>query len=77
MSSEPIERVEVYIDGTYRFDVPHGDQRNELVKRFPDNEQAGESGFSGAFNWNRLGPGNMKSLSARHRHIWVDSRANV
>ena len=35
VSGEPIERVEVYIDGTYRFDVPHGDKRNELVKRFP------------------------------------------
>ena len=57
VSSEPIERVEVYIDGTYRFDVPHGDQRNELVKRFPNNEQAGQSGFSSAFNWNQLGSG--------------------
>ena len=57
VSSEPIERVEVYIDGTYRFDVPHGDKRNELVKRFPDNEQAGQSGFSSAFNWNQLGSG--------------------
>lgn len=57
VSSEPIERVEVYIDGTYRFDAPHGDQRNELKKRFPDNERAGESGFSTAFNWNQLGSG--------------------
>lgn len=57
VSSEPIERIEVYIDGTHRFDAPHGDQRNELTKRFPDNERAGESGFSTAFNWNQLGSG--------------------
>lgn len=57
VSSEPIERVEVYIDGAYRFDVPHGDQRKELTTRFPDNERAGESGFSAAFNWNQLGSG--------------------
>ncbi len=57
VSSEPIERVEVYVDGAYRFDVPHGDQRKELTKRFPDNERAGESGFSSAFNWNQLGSG--------------------
>lgn len=57
VSSEPIERVEVYIDGTYRFDAPHGDQRNELTNRFPDNERADESGFSTAFNWNQLGSG--------------------
>ena len=69
MSSEPIERVEVYIDGTYRFDVPHGDKRNELVKRFPDNEQAGQSGFSSAFNWNQLGSGSMKSLSVPSTHL--------
>ena len=55
VSSEPIERVKIYIDGTYRFDVPHGDRRNELAKRFPDNERASESGFSSAFNWNQLG----------------------
>jgi hypothetical protein len=57
MSSKPIERIEVYIDGTYRFDIPHGDQRNDLAKRFPDNELASESGFSTAFNWNQLGSG--------------------
>lgn len=57
VSSEPIERVEIYIDGTYRFDAPVGDQRNDLAKRFPDNELASESGFSTAFNWNQLGSG--------------------
>ena len=57
VSSEPIERVEVYIDGTYRFDIPHGDKRNELTKRFPDNDRAVESGFSTAFNFNQLGAG--------------------
>ena len=60
VSSEPIERVKIYIDGTYRFDVPHGDRRNELAKRFPDNERASESGFSSAFNWNQLGSGQHK-----------------
>ncbi len=60
VSSEPIERVKIYIDGTYRFDVPHGDRRNELAKRFPDNERASESGFSSAFNWNQLGLGQHK-----------------
>lgn len=60
VSSEPIERVEVYIDDTYRFDVPHGDQRNDLAKRFPDNELANKSGFSNALNWNKLGPGQHK-----------------
>ena len=57
VSSEPIERVEIYIDGTYRFDAPVGDQRNDLRKRFPDNARAGESGFSSAFNWSQLGSG--------------------
>ena len=57
ISSEAIDRIEVYIDGVYRFDVPHGDQRNDLAKRFPDNELAPESGFSTSFNWNQLGSG--------------------
>ena len=57
VSSEPVERVEIYINGTYRFDAPVGDQRNDLRKRFPDNARAGESGFSTVFNWSQLGSG--------------------
>ena len=40
LSGEPIERVEVYVDGEYAFDVPYGDPRADIANKYPDNDMA-------------------------------------
>ena len=39
VSSDPIERVEVFIDGVYRFDIPHGGKRRDVGKHLRGHPQ--------------------------------------
>jgi len=52
-----VERVEIYIDGTYIADVPYGGQRGDVGNLFPEVEGSDLSGFSMAFNYNNLQAG--------------------
>ena len=49
-----IERVEIYIDGTYAFDVPMGGSRGDVGAAFPDFPDSENSGFSMAYNYKNL-----------------------
>ncbi len=51
-----IERVELLIDGEYRFDLPYGGKRKDVGGSYdyPDDDN---SGFSMAFMYSRLEPG--------------------
>lgn len=57
VSSEAINRVEVHIDGEYAFDIPYGDPRPDVKSKFPENENAGTSGFSVPFRFSGLSEG--------------------
>ncbi len=57
VSSEAIDRVEVHIDGEYAFDIPYGDPRPDVNSKFPENENAGTSGFSVPFRFSGLSEG--------------------
>ena len=57
LSGEPIERVEVYVDGEYAFDVPYGDPRGDIANKYPDNDRAATSGFSVPFRYSALSAG--------------------
>lgn len=57
VASKDIEKVEIWIDGAYAFDAPYGAERTDVGDRFPEVEKATESGFSLAFNYNLLEPG--------------------
>jgi len=63
LSEEPIDRIEVYLDGGYAFDIPYGDPRPDVAAKFPDIEQARTSGFSVPFRFS--------ALSARQHDIEV------
>jgi hypothetical protein len=57
VSTDQIERVEVFINDQYRFDIPHGGKRTDvgnLFKQIPGSEN---SGFASAVNFNTLGFG--------------------
>ncbi|MDA7595381.1 Ig-like domain-containing protein [Luminiphilus sp.] len=57
LSSEGVERIEVFIDGDYAFDVPYGDPRADVGKAFPDINGASTSGFSVPFRYSTLSAG--------------------
>lgn len=57
VSSEAIDRVEVLIDGKYAFEIPYGDPRADVQARFPEDENAGLSGFSIPYRFSKLPEG--------------------
>ena len=52
-----IQRVEFYLDGGYKFDIPYGGSRNDVGASYPDYLDSEDSGFSMAFNYGLLVPG--------------------
>lgn len=54
---QDIERVEVYLDGVYAFDAPYGGSREDVAAVFPDFDTALNSGFSLAYGYSNLAPG--------------------
>jgi hypothetical protein len=57
LSEEGIEKIEVFIDGDYAFDVPYGDPRGDIGDAFPDIDGAVKSGFSVPFRYSTLNAG--------------------
>ena len=57
VSEEPVDRIEVYLDGEYAFDIPYGDPRPDVAAKFPDSEDATTSGFSVPYRFSALSAG--------------------
>lgn len=57
VASAGITRVEIWIDGTYRFDAPYGGARADVGAVFPDVDGSLNSGFGAAFNYSNLSAG--------------------
>ena len=57
VSSNPIERVEVYVDDEYRFDIPYGGLRDDVGSVFSDIPNSNESGYATAVNFSALDKG--------------------
>jgi N-acetylmuramoyl-L-alanine amidase len=53
----PIERAELYLEGRFISTLPIGGSRADVAAAFPGFPNAGESGFSMAFNYSELSPG--------------------
>ena len=62
VSSNPIERVEVFVDGEYRFDIPYGGLRGDVGDVFKEIENADLSGYASAVNYSGLGKGDHTLL---------------
>ena len=58
-----IDRVEIWLDGVYVFDAPYGGSRNDVASVFPDIEDSSTSGFSLAWNYNDMSPGEHEMLA--------------
>lgn len=63
VASDGIEKVEIWTDGVYSFDVPYGGARGDVAGAFPDVAKSAESGFSMAYSYSNLSAG-AHSISA-------------
>jgi hypothetical protein len=57
LSDKTIDRVELYINGIYRTNIPIGGTRKDVGKKYPGKPNAVTSGFSMAYSFNNLNPG--------------------
>lgn len=60
VSSAGIDRVELYVDGSYHSDLPIGGLRNDVLAAYPEYDEypgVTESGFSIAYNYGNLSAG--------------------
>ena len=57
LSAEGVERIEVFVDDQYAFDVPYGDPRADVGDAFPDIDGSATSGFSVPFRYSALSAG--------------------
>lgn len=64
VSPDGIDRVEIFIDGDYVYEVPMGGSRGDVGSAFPDYPGSDKSGFSAAFNYKSLSRG-MHTMTAR------------
>jgi hypothetical protein len=52
-----IDRIEIWFDGVYAFDAPYGGARGDVGNIFPDIDNSSSSGFSLAWNYSNMAPG--------------------
>lgn len=57
ISPDGISRVEIYIDGAFAFEAPYGGIRPDVAAQFPETTNSLSSGFSLAYGYSNLLPG--------------------
>ena len=57
ISKNGINRIELFIDGALNTNIPSGGSRPDVGSTFPNYPNSAKSGFSMAFNYSRLSPG--------------------
>lgn len=62
ISTSGIDRVELHIDGVLKTNIPSGGSRNDVGKANPGYPEASSSGYSMAYNYNLLSPGQHSIL---------------
>lgn len=57
ISPDGISHIEIYIDGAFAFEAPYGGNRPDVAAQFPETTNSISSGFSLAFGYSNLLPG--------------------
>lgn len=63
IADDGIDRVEIYIDGKYKYDAPYGGSRADVGEKYPDVPDSDDSGFSLAFGYSNLGVGEHTAIA--------------
>lgn len=64
IASEGVDRIEVFIDGVFEFEVPYGGERKDVENAYPGVTNSLTSGFGQTFNYGLLGAG-THTMTAR------------
>ena len=64
VSTDGIEKIELYVDGQFVAEIPYGGQRGDVEAAYPQIPNALNSGFGQTFNYGLLGAGEH-TLTAR------------
>ena len=54
VATEGVAKIEIFVDGEYKFDAPYGGARRDVGQAFPEIEDANASGYSLAYNYSDL-----------------------
>ena len=66
VATDTIAGIDVFVDGEFLQKVPYGGARPDVAETFPLVAQSSDSGFSMAFNYNSLSPG-QHTITVRAR----------
>jgi hypothetical protein len=72
VSLQPIQRMDLYIDGSLAFTVPYGGSRSDVGTAYPSYPGSMNSGFSMAYNFGLLSAGSHTFLTRA-----LDNAGNV
>jgi len=64
IASAGIDKIEIFIDGQFEFEIPYGSERQDVEAAFPNVQGSLTSGFGGTFNYSDLVSGDH-SMTAR------------
>ena len=64
IASEGVDRIEVFIDGVFEFEVPYGGERKDVENAYPGVTNSLTSGFGQTFNYGLLRAG-THTMTAR------------
>jgi hypothetical protein len=64
LAEEGIDRIEMWLNGSFLFEIPYGGDRPDVADAFPEVEGAQQSGFGMAFGYSNLGAGTHR-MTAR------------
>ena len=57
ISNDGIDRVEMWLNGSFLFEVPYGGDRPDVAAAYPNTSNSQQSGYSMAFGYSNLGAG--------------------
>ena len=81
VSTAGMERVELYVDGVYRGDIPYGGTRRDVGAAYAEYPGADDSGFSAARNYSLMAPGphtfRLRFVDRLGREVDVSSEFQV
>jgi len=77
VSPDGISHIEVFIDGAFAFEAPYGGDRTDVGSVFPDIPNSDASGFSLAYAYSNLLPGEHTITARAHSFLGAQKDATA
>lgn len=77
LATDGVSKIEVFVDGAYKYNAPSGGFRADVAGAFPDIDGSDESGFSLAFNYSELPRGPHTITVVSHTLLGATTEATA